>query len=357
MSAGESSEEKNFEPTESRIERARREGDAAQSREANAAGAYIGFYVAFLASGAVATAIARPLSGLLQHPEDYAAVFLKPGDQTGAFIIAISAASAAFLFTPGLGALLSIIAQRAFTFAPSKLAIKFSRISPTSNAKQKFGPQGIAEFFKGVLKLFFVMAAFGVLFMTGLERWPAYARAPGGAALDLMQKESAIFIGLISLFAVFVAAIDLPWQRWRYRKKLMMSFDELKRESKETDGNPAMKQSRRQRAKAIATNRMLSDVPNANVVITNPTHYAVALKWDGPKSGAPICVAKGADEMAAKIREIAERSKVPIRSDAPTARAIYSVVDVGEEIQPSHYAAIAAAIIYADKVRSAARHS
>ena len=352
MSGEESAEAKSHEPTPSRIEKARREGDAPQSREANAAGAYLGFYLAFLGSGGAAASIAKPLVALFQRPEEFT-LHLLSGGLLASLILATLAAGVGFLFLPAFGVLLSLTGQRAFTFAPGKLAFKLSRISPAANAKQKFGPDGLAEFFKGAVKLILIMAAFGALFLKGLERWPAYASAPAEAALELMRREGAIFIGLICIFSAFVAAIDLPWQISRYRKKLMMSHEELKRESKESDGDPAMKQSRRQRAKAIATNRMLLDVPSANVVIVNPAHYAVALKWEGPKSGAPRCVAKGADEMALKIREIASQSGVPIRADPPTARAIFAVVDVGKEIKRSHYAAVAAAIIFAEKARAA----
>lgn len=351
MSANENSGNKNFEPTEARLARARTEGDVAQSREANAAAAYLGLYVAFLASGAIAAGIARQLYALLSHPDDYSIALLSDDDQSAALIVGIFVAGSAFLFTPGLGCLLSLISQQAFTFAPQKLTLKPSRISIISNAKQKFGPQGLGEFAKGAAKLTFVMAAFALFFIQGLAQWPAFARAPSVAILEIMKKESAVFLGLICLFSALVAAIDLPWQRSRHRKKLMMSFEELKRETKESEGDPAMKQSRRQRAKAIATNRMLLDVPTANVIIVNPTHYAVALKWDGPGGRAPICVAKGVDEMAAKIREIAEKAGVPLRSDPPTARAIYSFVEVGEEIRRSHYAAVAAALIFAEKLR------
>lgn len=358
MNGGDSSDDKNFEPTESRLAKARREGDVAQSREANAAGAYVGLYGAFLATSVTAAMTAAPLSALLSLPEDYGASLLfAGGDTAAALILAVGVASSAYLLLPGLGALLSLIAQRSLVFAPSKLSAKFSRISPVENAKQKYGPEGLAEFAKGAVKLLFIMSAFSWLFAHGLERWPAYARAASGATPELMMRESAVFVGLICLFSILVAAIDLPWQRMRHRKKLMMSFEELKRETKESDGDPAMKQSRRQRAKAIAANRMLLDVPTATVLIVNPTHYAVALKWDGPKSGAPVCVAKGVDEMAAKIREIAARAGVPVRSDPPTARAIFASVEVGEEVRRDHYAAVAASIVFAEKARSARKFS
>jgi flagellar biosynthetic protein FlhB len=135
----------------------------------------------------------------------------------------------------------------------------------------------------------------------------------------------------------------------------MMTLEELRQESKESDGDPHMKHARRDRARAIATNRMLLDVPKATVVIVNPTHYAVALRWDGPRSGAPVCVAKGVDEMAARIRTLAAAAGVPIRHDPPAARALFGVVAVGEEVRREHFAAVAAAIHFAERMRRAAR--
>jgi len=116
-----------------------------------------------------------------------------------------------------------------------------------------------------------------------------------------------------------------------------------------------MKQSRRERGQEIARNRMMMDVPDADVVIVNPTHYAVALKWDRKTGGAPVCVAKGTDEIALKIREVATMSGVPIRSDPPTARAVHATVEIGDEILHEHYAAVAAAIHFADAMRKKAR--
>ena len=126
-------------------------------------------------------------------------------------------------------------------------------------------------------------------------------------------------------------------------------------ELKESEGDPMMKQQRREKAVSIATNQMLRDVPEAAVVIVNPTHFAVALKWDPSAPHAPICVAKGVDLVAARIREIAQENAVPIHSDPPTARALHATVEIGEEIRPDHYAAVAAAIRFADMLRAKAR--
>ena len=134
-----------------------------------------------------------------------------------------------------------------------------------------------------------------------------------------------------------------------------MSRKEMMDENKNSEGDPAMKQQRRQKGVAIAMNQMMGDVPDADVIIVNPTHYAVALKWDRLNGTAPECVAKGVDLVAAQIREVAQENAVPIHSDPPTARALYATVEIGDQIPKDHYKTVAAAIRFADKIRKVAR--
>jgi flagellar biosynthetic protein FlhB len=145
------------------------------------------------------------------------------------------------------------------------------------------------------------------------------------------------------------------WQYANHLKKNRMSLKEIQDEAKQSEGDPHFKQMRRQRGYEIAMNKMLSEVPTADVVIVNPTHFAVALKWDRASGAAPVCVAKGQDEIAARIRETAGEAKVPIFSDPPTARAIYATVGLGAQIERDHYRAVAAAIRFAADIRAKAR--
>ena len=358
MSEGGASEgqDKSFEPTQARLEKARREGDVPQSKEANAAAAYAGLYIVITAAaGGIAIGLAKTLQRLWEQPEVTAALIFSNRDMIREMAGAIIGASISVFAVPALCVLGSLFAQQAVVAAPGKLKAKWSRLSIIGNIKQKFGPAGLGEFAKSAAKLFMIMAIFAILFVGRFEAMPATALLPSQAALNEIQEEAVLFIGLITLSSTALAAIDIPWMNSQYRKRMMMSFEEIKQESKDTEGDQAMKQNRRQRANAIATNRMLLDVPKADVIIVNPTHYAVALKWKGPKSGAPVCVAKGADELASKIREIASKSSVPIRRDPPTARAIFGVVEVGEEIRREHYAAVASAIHFAEAIRKAAK--
>ncbi|MEQ8178215.1 MAG: flagellar type III secretion system protein FlhB [Amphiplicatus sp.] len=340
-------------PTQQKIKKSREEGDVPYSSEITMAATYGAFYlIVILAGGWSISRICVALSAFFRRPEDIGAALLSPR-QTGflsAFIIDILIALAPIFGALALAAILSLVAQQAVVFAPSKIKPKLSRLSIIDNAKQKYGPNGLFEFAKSATKLTAISA---ILFFGLRDRFlelPGMSALPAQAFQSIIQREAAFFLGLVTFAAILIAAVDLPWKRYQHQKKLMMSHEELKKESKENDGDPALKSARRQRAQAIAHNQMMADVPKANVVIVNPTHYAVALQWDRESGAAPICVAKGVDEIAARIREIAATSGVPIQRDPPTARAIYATVDVGNEIKKEHYAAVAAAIHYADEI-------
>ncbi len=160
----------------------------------------------------------------------------------------------------------------------------------------------------------------------------------------------ADFLKIVTVIALAIGGIDLLWQRAEHLRRNRMSHKELMDEHKQLEGDPHVKQQRRQRGQEIALNKMLADVPGADVVIVNPSHYAVALKWSRKPGSAPVCVAKGVDEIAARIREIASQSGVPIHRDPPTARALHAAVPIGEEIRPEHFAAVAVAIRFADEM-------
>jgi flagellar biosynthetic protein FlhB len=182
----------------------------------------------------------------------------------------------------------------------------------------------------------------------------SFRAEPGGVATLLIENLMALMWWVLAI-AVVIAGIDWFWQQFDHRRKLMMSRQDILDEAKNAEGDPHLKQARRQRGYDIATQRMMADVPTADVVIVNPQHFAVALKWDRDSDRAPVCVAKGVDEIAARIREIAAEAAVPIHRDAPTARALFATVPIGDEIPQDHYKAVAAAIRFAEKVRSGAK--
>ncbi|MFC3118841.1 EscU/YscU/HrcU family type III secretion system export apparatus switch protein [Jhaorihella thermophila] len=205
------------------------------------------------------------------------------------------------------------------------------------------------------MKLIVYAAVLGWLLHGRLHDIVATVHMPAPAAAVELARLSVQLLGMIVVVAFAIAAVDTVWQHLEYRRRHRMTHKELMDEFKEMEGDPHVKQERRQRGHEIATSRMMADVPTADVVIVNPTHYAVALKWDRAPGSAPVCVAKGVDEVAASIRAAAEEAGVPIHSDPPTARALHATVDLGQEIAEEHYRAVAAAIRFADRMRKIAR--
>ena len=247
-----------------------------------------------------------------------------------------------------------LIALRQMIFTTSKLELKLNRISLVANAKKKFGVAGLFEFGKTVLK-FFVFSALFIFFLFQSSQFfdDIVMLIPNHVNARLYSESMRWFILATLTYAMF-AVIDIIWQTREHAKKNRMSHKEVKDEQKNEEGDEMIRQQRRAKAEEIATNRMLLDVPKASVVITNPTHYAVALKWTGGNKSVPHCVARGKDETARRIRETAIQSGVAIYRDPPTARDLYANVKVGQPIERDHYKAVAVAIGYAQRIQKMA---
>lgn len=349
--AGEEDEaEKEYAPSERRLARAREEGDVARSEDLQASAGLAGLVLALMLAGGWAVARAGQAGMVfLDRPERLA--------QAGAATLSLGmiAPFAVLLLLPAAAVLLWLVASRSLVFAPSKLAFKGSRLSILANARQKFGRAGLVDFAKRFAKM---LAVAGLLAWFLHREMPAVmlsaAMEPGPLAA-LMARQLQGFLVLFLAVSLAFGLADFLWQKLEFARRQRMTRKEMTDEMKESEGDPHFKADRRRRAQAIATNRMLADVPKADVVIVNPTHYAVALKWARGKDAAPRCVAKGTDEIAARIRERAQENGVPIRRDPPTARALHATVEIGREIRPEHYAAVAAAIRFADAMRRKAR--
>ena len=174
-------------------------------------------------------------------------------------------------------------------------------------------------------------------------------------SMTILARLAIEFLAVVFIVSMTIGGLDYLWQYQEHMRKNRMSLKELKDEHKDSEGDPHMKQKRRQRGQEIATNQMMANAAGADVVIVNPTHYSVALKWSRKKGEAPICVAKGVDEIALRIREIAQENGIPIHSDPPTARALYATTELGWQIAPEHYMAVAAAIRFSEAMRKRAR--
>lgn len=347
--------DREHEPTPQKLDQARQRGDLVRSAEITTAASYAGFLVAGFGFGPMALrAIGERAVALTELRLDGTGTLIGPAfGGAGRMLLACLP----FFAIPAAAVLLAVLAQRALVFAPEKLSPRLSRIDPIANAAQKFGAEGLVEFAKSFVKLvavglllgYFIAADLPVLLLTQYQEVRL-------SSTELMRQFLA-FLSRVLALSVAIGAVDLLWQRHAFLKRNRMTRQELLDDMKQSEGDPHVKGQRRRRAEAVATQRMLTDVPKADVVIVNPTHYAVALSWKRGSGRAPVCVAKGTDEMAARIRERAAAAGVPIRSDPPAARALFASVEIGREIRPEHYASVAAAIRFAEAMRRKARHS
>lgn len=353
----EDDDSKEFDPTPQKLEQARKRGDLVKSAEITVAASYGGFVLAALGAGAASlTMFGARASVMLDQADTLSRQLLGGGTaHMGGLLGGMVLAAAPWLLIPGALVLAALLAQRAIVFAPDKLMPKLGRINPIANAGQKFGRTGLFEFAKSFAKLAIIAFILGKFLIRELPNilMSQQLEAQLGAAqfLELIVQ----FVLLMLLLAAVMGAIDYLWQRAQFLRRNRMSRKELTDEMKQSEGDPQMKSQRRQKAIEIATKQMIADVAKANVVIVNPTHYAVALKWERGSNKAPVCLAKGVDEVAARIRAVAAEAGVPLHSDPPTARALYATVDVGGEIRPEQYRAVAAAIRFAEKMRKRAR--
>jgi len=350
-------DDKEFEASQKKLDQARQRGEVTKSMDLNAAAAYAGLTLACLMAGGYSV-VAMGNAGivLLGQADRLAPMMMQSGTApTGMITAAYTWAALPIFAAPAVAVLLALFAQRAMVFAPEKLAFKLSRISILATAKQKFGSEGLFEFAKNGAKMVVISALLGVYLLARAPDILGSLYLNAGTAMALLMRFLLEFLFLVVLISAVFGAADYFWQSALHAKRNRMSRKEMMDELKESEGDPYVKQERRARGQEIATNQMLADVPTADVIVVNPTHYAVALKWHRAKGGAPICVAKGVDEVAAQIRRVAREAAVPIHSDPPTARALFATVRIGDQILPEHYRAVAAAIKFAEKMRKQAR--
>lgn len=355
---GESPGEKQHEATARRLQKARERGDLPQSRDAQTFAVYVGFGAAMvLAGGWVAERAGGALVAFLDRPQELAAQLTSPAARSLLAELAgrIGPPILLLLAAPAGVVLALLIAQRGILIAPSRIEPKFSRLSPVDNARSKYGLRGMVEFGKSAAKLALLGVVLGLAVWSESDRLAQHARLDARFAGPLLMHQFELILAGVLAVAALIAAFDVVFQHLHHLTRLRMTHQELKEENKQSEGDPHMRAQRRDRARQIANNRMLQEVPKADVVIANPTHYAVALKWKRQDGAAPVCVAKGVDEIALAIRARAEQAGVPVRADPPTARALHGMVEIGQEIPPEQYQAVAAAIIFADKMRQKMR--
>lgn len=346
MAGPDDDSDKTEEPTQRKLEQAHEQGDVIKSLEV---GTFFGLVavtaVIGLTGSGMTSTLLPSMRGLIEHAADiavdggglrrlYVAV-------VGGFLIALAFP----LVLMALGGIAGNLAQHRMVFSWKSLEPRLDKVSPLAGLKRLFSPESLANFVKGLLKI----AILGTVMVSVL--WPERDRLDALVTIDIARtltvaKTLAMrMLGFMLALMFFIAAVDYFWARFRYMKRQRMSLQEVKDEHKQTEGDPHIKGRIRQLRMQRAKQRMMQKVPDATVVVTNPTHYAVALKYD-QSTPAPICVAKGVDEVALRIRELAKTSDVPIVENPPLARALYASVDLDEAIPEQHYKAVAQVIGY-----------
>ena len=347
------SEEKEFDPTPQKLMEARKKGEVAKSADLNTAAAYLGFLACatFLFDDVLAN-----LGNVLITTMELSSFAGRVTDVEGAtgilsgFIWEVGRILAPIFIIPAGFVVTSIIIQQSFTVAPAKVQFKLNRISIVSGVKNKFGRAGLFEFAKSTTKLLLFIGVLAIFLQINFDRIAIASQLPPIMALGNMGILMSLFLAVIFTLAFIIGLIDFTFQKAEHMRKNRMSRKDMQDEIKNAEGDPMLKQRRRQKALALAAGQM-AEVPNASVVMVNPTHYAVALKWDPLAASAPIVVAKGVDTVAERIRDIAREHRVPIHADPPSTRALYGVTEVGDPIPPDQYEAVAAAIRFAEDIR------
>lgn len=335
------------EPTQRRLDQARSHGDLVKSSELQTLVLLAGGTLAIAMFGRTAALeLASTFRIFLAHPDqidvDSGGLMALMRELMGR----IATILGPVFITMMIAGLAGNLVQHGPVFTFEKIKPDLSKLSLISGLKRMFGVDGFTNLFKGLLKIAIVGAA------VWTQLWPergglsaVLLQSPAGVASDMTHLLFKVLIAALSAMA-FIAGADYLQQRFQFMKRNRMSKQEVKEEFRQTEGDPVVKAKVRQIRMERAKRRMIAAVPGATVVITNPTHFAVALKYESGKMAAPVCVAKGADALALRIREVAKEHNVPIVENPPLARALHATVEVDEAIPAEHYKAVAQVIGY-----------
>lgn len=347
MAESESGADKSEEPTGKRLEESRKKGQIARSRELNTVAvtmAGIGGLLVY--GGDFGQALLELMRGNFALSRD---VLLDDGSM--ALYLLASGKFALEAIMPLLvilliASILGPIALGGWLFSPEALAPKASRMNPGSGLKRMFSTQALAELLKALAKFTVILLVALAVLSADQDDLLAMANEPLEAAIIHSAEVVGWSMLWMSCGLILIAAVDVPFQLWDHKQKLMMTKQEVRDEYKDSEGKPEVKSRIRQMQREMAERRMMAAIPTADVVITNPTHFAVALKYDPAKGTAPVLLAKGGDFMALKIREIAQQHKVMVLESPGLARAVYFSTELDQEIPAGLYLAVAQVLAY-----------
>jgi flagellar biosynthetic protein FlhB len=338
--------EKSLDPSQKRLQEAHERGDVVKSQEVGTWFVMAGATLILLAfSGTASSGVLTTLRGLIAN--SYAIrvdgpSFIGVVAKLGREVIAATALPLSML---ALAALVGSVIQHRPVWSAQALTPKFSKISPAAGLGRLASKQTLANFAKGLVKLGVFGAVIGALLWPERSRLEGLVTVDPAAILAITHVLAIKMLGTVVAMLAVVAALDYLFQYRQWFERQKMSVAELKEEFKQTDGDPAVKGKIRQIRQNRMRKRMMAAVPTASVVITNPTHYAVALRYERGMN-APVCVAKGVDLIARKIREVAIEHGIPVVENPPLARAVHATVEIDQEVRPEHYKAVAEVIGY-----------
>jgi len=326
---------------------ARKKGQIARSRELSTMGVTLSAALTFLFLGGsmldgITTVLIQGLSPTQDLIFDRQQLFepLKTGTLHAAKTMA------PLLLVVVIAATTSPAALGGWSFSLSAMSFKGERINPGKGIKRIFALRGLMELAKALAKFLLVGGIGVVVLLSMADELLVLGRLPVLEALESAGRLITLAFVLFSASLILIAAVDVPFQAWDHMKKMRMTKQEVKEEAKETEGRPEVKARLRQMQQEAAGKRMLEDIPIASVVVTNPTHFAVALKYEGASMSAPVVVAKGADHMAKRIREIAKEHGVPLFEAPPLARALFASTEIGDDIPEELYLSVAQVLTY-----------
>ena len=347
--------ERSEDPTQKRLDEALQRGDVAKSQEVNTWFVLAGATLILLSfSGSMSSGITKVLASLIaqSHNSPVDGRGLMQTMQTLALETIATVALPFVLLV--LAAIAGNMVQHRLVWSAEQLKPKLYKVSPGAGFKRLFSKTAAANFIKGLVKLGLIGAVMAVLL------WPKRGELDGLVTMDpavilaLTKTLSLEMLGTVVAILFIVALADYLFQYRQWYERQKMSVRELKEEFKQTEGDPAIKAKIRQLRQMRMKKRMMAAVPKASVIITNPTHYAIALQYERGMN-APLCVAKGIDNIALKIREVAAEHRIPVVENPPLARALHATVEIDEEVPPEHYKAVAEVIGYVMRLRGAVR--
>lgn len=333
--------QKTEDPTQKRLEEARKKGDVAKSQDVPIWFLMMATAGIMAAAGPLAAMIADPLVRIMDHPHAFRLTNGGAQQLVASLLASLATPMLVIFAIISIAGVLGHVVQSRPLWTGEKIKPELSKLSPMKGLQRMFGMQGWVNLLKSIAK----MAAIAGAMMYAV--WPEATAISEAGRLDPsgLLAMSQVIAGRLLLAAVVVVGViagaDFIYQRWSFMQRMRMSRQDVKDEVKQQEGDPHVRARLRQIRLERSRKRMMQNVPKSTVVITNPTHYSVALRYDPEKDAAPVCMAKGADEVALRIRELAKEHNIPIVENVPLARALFASVEIEESVPREHFEAVA----------------